>query len=614
MGRRKALRRDPDRARPSAAATARGQERRSPPAGRGSRFRRGPTIALRGLLVLVSSAGAVALFLLLLAAGEGLGWVPDHGPPPHFRRMLDLHGGAMSDARGRPLWTLETDLGELYGKPTADRLWLTKEKDPGVFRVLSIGESTTFGAGYHGEASYSRYLEARLRRLLARDTIEVVNCGKNGNDSHHWLTLVDELAEFRPDLLVVYVGHNEIKKPNLLGIVDPSKTRLRRSKTLRLLFGEARDDLENPPPIRAGPFLTAAQRAYAVELFEDGLRALLDFGRDHRVPVVVCIPASNVREYKPRCSIVQAGPDAERRLEEIAAAGTGADFGKLPELAAANAPPAERAAAEQKLDEIGRALAAEPGCALLHFRRGRWLFALGRADEARGAFARALELDDLPERASPDLVRRTRELARDYGVAVADAESRFAAEAERGIPGFDLFIDHCHPNLWGHFLIADELVLALRRSGALAPAADFVDSREPGATVRERFDRYDRELGISENRAATFLLEQARLCVGNLGTRTAPSPDEEWKMIEEFLKAAERQDPSLPPQSALFQVLRAVCRAARGDAEEARVRLAAARGIDAIETAGLADRMRQLPGLIEAFRRAGIEIARDGFR
>src|SRR5262249_40913174 len=152
--------------------------------------------------------------------------------------------------------------------------------------------------------------------------------------------------------------------------------------------------------------------------------------------------------YRPRCSIVRAGPDAERRLEETAAAGTGADFGELPDLAAADAPPAEREAATQKLDEIRRALATEPDCPLLPFRRGRWLSALGRWDEARGAFARALELDDLPERASPDIVRRTRELARDYGVAVADVESRFAAEGKHAIPGFDLFIDHCHPNLW----------------------------------------------------------------------------------------------------------------------------------------------------------------------
>jgi hypothetical protein len=85
-------------------------------------------------------------------------------------------------------------------------------------------------------------------------------------------------------------------------------------------------------------------------------------------------------------------------------------------------------------------------------------------------------------------------------------------------------------------------------------------------------------------------------------------------MIEEFPRPRRRQDPSLPPQSALFQVLRAACRAARSATpEEARAYLEAASGIDATATVGLAARMRQLPAWSTPSVERGIEIARDGF-
>jgi lysophospholipase L1-like esterase len=564
--------------------------------------------AKRAGLLVVSVGVALALAGPLLEVGERLGVLASLAPPPHFRRVLDAAGNAKRDAGARELFAIDpVAAAEHPGPPASDRFALTKEKAAGTFRVLSIGESTTFGAGFGGRASYSRFLEMRLRRRLARDSIEVVNCGKNGYDSHDWPTLADELDGFAPDLLVLYVGHNELKKPNLLGVVDPAKARLRDSKFLRRLLGEPTDDLPVPPSLQVGPSLTAEQRAFALERFERGLRALLDFARERRVPVVLCIPASNVLDQPPRLSIVQPGADASVRLAEAGAAAESFTFGELPNVA----DPGARATAERALAEVERAIGKDPEPAILHFRRGRLLVALGRVDEARAAFARSLERDGLPERASPDIVERTRALAREYGVLVADVEKRFEREAARGVAGDDLFFDYCHPNLYGHWVVADEILAVVEPSGVVAPASGFDPARETGGTPRERFDACCAELGLTASDFARSMLAQSEAQLNALGTRSDPDPAS-WKLPGEYLEWASRLDPEIV-KDAEFRVVRAVARAGLGDRDGARADLAAADAADAAKVAALAAKVAALPGLVAALRAAGIEVDATGF-
>src|SRR5262249_40446561 len=153
-------------------------------------------------------------------------------------------------------------------------------------------------------------LEMRLRALFGRDDVEVVNCGKSGYDSHDWPTLAEELAGFSPDALVIYAGHNEFKRPNLLGVLDPFVGWLQRSPRATRLLGAPPDRAVEPASVVAGGFLTPEQRARGVRQFEAGVGALLDEARRLRIPVVLCLPASNVRDHAPRCSRVPAKGDA----------------------------------------------------------------------------------------------------------------------------------------------------------------------------------------------------------------------------------------------------------------------------------------------------------------
>ncbi len=560
----------------------------------------------RALLALFSMGVALGLGLWLLDAAEGGGWFQEIGPPPHFRPLEWPVGSARLDEHGRPLFGVDPNMGAQVGEPNLGRYWMTKAKAPGVFRILSIGESTTFGAGYAPVASYSRFLEARLRRRLARDTLEVVNCGKNGYDSHDWPTLAEELPAFAPDLLVLYVGHNELKKPNLLGVVDPLKATIARSRRLQRLLGTPKDELSVPPTVTIGSFLTPEQRQRACDLFEAGVGALLRVARELAIPVVVCIPSSNVLDHLPRLSIVQPGRDAAAQVARIETVAREFELGALPDLAASAGDAEPRARVQLELGEIDAALAVDGEAAILHFRRGRLLLALGRIDEARAAFARSLGLDGLPERASPDLIQVLRDLAVRERVVVADIEARFMAESARGVPGSDLFYDYCHPKLFGHWLIADEILKVIEASGVVASASEFVDAREPAGSSRERFSIGCAELGMSEADGAKRLVEQAKANVGQLGTLPEVAR-EQWRIPAELLDAAESMEPA-ERTDATFLLLRGLIQAGFDHGDDARVALLAAGAADRELVSHLVGLIATLPGLVHALDCVGITI------
>jgi hypothetical protein len=87
----------------------------------------------------------------------------------------------------------------------------TREKPPGVFRILSLGESTTFGDMLEATESYSYLLEQLLNadRALGR-RVEVWNCGICSYTTYQsvkWLER-DGLA-FQPDLVLFYHEMND---------------------------------------------------------------------------------------------------------------------------------------------------------------------------------------------------------------------------------------------------------------------------------------------------------------------------------------------------------------------------------------------------------------------
>ncbi len=82
---------------------------------------------------------------------------------------------------------------------------------------------------------------------------------------------------------------------------------------------------------------------------------------------------------------------------------------------------------------------------------------MGQAALARNWFLKAKEDDICPLRILEPMRESIFELADIFGAPLVDVDRLIAEKSPDGIPGDDWLIDHVHPNIAGHQLIADAL-------------------------------------------------------------------------------------------------------------------------------------------------------------
>ncbi len=87
-----------------------------------------------------------------------------------------------------------------------------REPDPGVFRIVAVGDSFVMGEGVLLEEAYSSVLERELRAAWPKRSIEVLNLGLSGLNIHHVVERLEGLGlSFHPDLIVYGVTSNDIQ-------------------------------------------------------------------------------------------------------------------------------------------------------------------------------------------------------------------------------------------------------------------------------------------------------------------------------------------------------------------------------------------------------------------
>ncbi len=85
------------------------------------------------------------------------------------------------------------------------------EKPPGVYRIVALGGSTTYGTTTPADQSYPAYLQQVLRDQYGYDNVEVINGGVFGYTT--WNIFVDlalRVTVLKPDLVIFYEGTNDV--------------------------------------------------------------------------------------------------------------------------------------------------------------------------------------------------------------------------------------------------------------------------------------------------------------------------------------------------------------------------------------------------------------------
>lgn len=84
---------------------------------------------------------------------------------------------------------------------------IDKAKEPGSIRIMTIGDSCTFGLFYDW-SSYARTLERYLQNQ--GNQVEVVNAGVEGYSTQNVLYRLDYFISFQPDIAIIYLGWNDL--------------------------------------------------------------------------------------------------------------------------------------------------------------------------------------------------------------------------------------------------------------------------------------------------------------------------------------------------------------------------------------------------------------------
>ena len=87
------------------------------------------------------------------------------------------------------------------------------EKPPHTWRMLALGDSSTFGVGVDLDQTYHEVLERRLNREFGDSgwTFEVINGGVTGFTSYQCLGMYEQFGvRYEPDVVTLYAGINDL--------------------------------------------------------------------------------------------------------------------------------------------------------------------------------------------------------------------------------------------------------------------------------------------------------------------------------------------------------------------------------------------------------------------
>lgn len=351
--------------------------------------------------------------------------------------------------------------------PWFNRQTFARRKPGNTYRIFCLGGSTTYGRPYDDTTSFCGWLRELLSEAAPSQRFEVINAGGISYASYRVALVVEELADYDPDLIIVYTGHNEfLEDRTYRSIKETSQpianlTRwLSHTRTYSAAVSVLRPEDDREVPTSADNLLPAEVQTkldkgvgpdaftrddhledQILRHFELNLRRIVDLSRAAGADVLLVTPASNLRHCSPFKSETSGQRDATEEQRMFDAMQRGKEL-----LAGGRV--------EAALEFLDEATAIDDRYAHAHYLRGQCLDRLGRHTEAREAFERARDEDVCPLRALSEVQRIILNVAVEKRTQVVDFHQLVDEHAADGIPGEDLFLDHVHPTVEGHRLLA----------------------------------------------------------------------------------------------------------------------------------------------------------------
>jgi lysophospholipase L1-like esterase len=303
--------------------------------------------------------------------------------------------------------------------PSVSLTPMDRNKSENTFRVFVLGGSSTAGYPYSYMLGFPSHLELNLKKYVPDTRFEVINLGITATNSFTARDIYQRLAQYDPDVVLIYMGHNEfygaLGSANSENILTQSTIRRLHLYMYDLAIYQHLGNLfkffkgnKNSDPIRT----TTMQRVIrdrdidiqshtfksTLSDFESNLRSLIIQNRKSGTPIYLGTVISNLKDQPPF---------------------------------------------DRKYDSVES------------YESGNLSYADGDFSMARTNYEVAKDLDRVRFRAPSQINDIIRKLPDQNFVHLTDIENNYHKICDSGIEDDSCFTDHLHPNINGYQFIAE---------------------------------------------------------------------------------------------------------------------------------------------------------------
>lgn len=374
--------------------------------------------------------------------------------PVLFFVLLEIFLRVITYGRNTEQWIKVTETKQMLNPDVAARYFFnTKDlpqsnndafdivKRKNAFRIFMLGGSSAQGFPFSPNGTFSRYIRDRLELNYPDIHFEVINLGITATNSYTIRDLMPGVLEQKPDLILIYAGHNEYygafgvgstenignsrEFVNFLIWLNKFKSvEFLRSVTTSItsLFAKDSDAHSN----RGGtlmarivkeqliPFNSESYRV-GIKQFEGNLKDILQMTKEAVVPVVIGTLVSNLKDQKPFISV---GDNKNENADSVYSQ-----------------------ALSKLIDNY--------------------------TQSADSLFRKAKDLDALRFRAPEEINQTIKKLSREFSCTLVNVDSLFSSLSPDGIVGNNLIVDHLHPTFNGYLLMGKIYFEAIRENNFL---------------------------------------------------------------------------------------------------------------------------------------------------
>jgi len=357
--------------------------------------------------------------------------------------------------------------------------------------LVVLGESSAAGVPYDRWVSIGKIVSWKLQQAIPDRPVRLEVLAMSGDTLERQHQALSNLNR-RPDLLVIYCGHNEFYSRLWWSrnidhyVVDqrPSRWRvvidkLERRSPICSLIREIADKcrIAIPPASDIArdlvdtPVYTAEEYRLLLDDFRNRLDEMVSYAeRVGAVPVLILPPANDAGFEPNRSYLPPLTPRVEREAFER-------QF-----LAARHLEAIDPAAAREAYRAL---LATQPCFAEAHYRLAQLLEQFGDWDEAYRQYVAARDADGMPMRCPSSFQQAYRDVAARHGCILIDGQAYFHAIGRHGLLDDELFQDAMHPSLRGQIALAQAVLLALQKTQVFGwPADSALPVIDPSECVR----------------------------------------------------------------------------------------------------------------------------------